>query len=111
MDEYNLSLYWRIMEFWYSDAGQVLLIVITILKAVAMGFVAAVIAEEKKKNKILWFFLGMFFGSIALVILMFITNDYKADDEGHIWICEQCDTENIGETCKNCGAPKSKIIV
>ena len=42
---------------------------------------------------------------------MFITNDYKADDDGHIWICEQCDTENIGETCKNCGAPKSKIIV
>lgn len=51
MDEYNLNLYWRIMEFWYSNAGQVLLIVITILKAVAMGFVAAVIAEEKKKIK------------------------------------------------------------
>lgn len=53
----------------------------------------------------------MFFGSIALVILIFITNDYRVDDEEHIWICEQCETENTGETCKNCGAPKSKIIV
>lgn len=110
MDEYNLSLYWKIMAFWYSDSGEVLLIVITILNSLALGFVASVIAEEKQKNKIFWFFFGMLFGSIALVILMFVSNDDKSDEE-NIWICEQCETENTGKTCKNCGASKSKIII
>ena len=42
---------------------------------------------------------------------MIISYDWKLEKKDEIWICEKCETENTGETCTNCGAAKSKIIV
>ena len=101
----------------FITTGQTIVYIVLILKLVIMGIVTAWIAKEKKENKYIWFFLGCFFDSIALFVLMISKHEGEFDSvklpeaNKGVWICDNCETENTGETCKNCGAPKSKIII
>ena len=104
------TLLWKIEEFLFSEGGRVFLGVIYLIKAIVLGLAASWIATDKKKQ-ILWFVLGLFFGSISLLVLMIISYDWNLEKKNEIWICEKCETENTGNVCKNCGASKSKIIV
>lgn len=105
------DLFYKFIEFEYSKPGQITLIVILLVKAIMIGLVAFWIAEKRKKDRILCFLLAFLFGPIALFIIYIATYDWKPDEENKIWICENCETENTGDICKNCGASKSKIIV
>lgn len=105
------ELLYKFIEFECSKPGRITLIVILLVRAIMIGLVAFWIAEERKKNKILCFLFAFLFGPFALFIIYIATYDWKSGEENKIWICEKCETENTGDICKNCGAPKSKIIV
>lgn len=99
-----------LMDIEYGSTEQYVLYVFLLIKAILMGLITAWIAKEKDKKESVWFAYGFLFGVIAQFVLWLISKD-KYEEEESIWICEECETENTGEVCKNCSAPKSKIIV
>ena len=113
-----------------------LMIFMYILSCIIIAIFTAWIASQKSRSALLWFFLGFFFGFIALLavglapkngenttgylieILKYLKqgklqNENKNDipiakNYGNTWNCKKCGTTNGAAdiSCKGCGAYK-----
>ena len=113
-----------------------LMIFMYILSCIIIAIFTAWIASQKSRSALLWFFLGFFFGFIALLAVGLapkngentagylieilkslkqgkLQNENKNDipiaqNTGSTWYCKKCGTtNNIAEiSCKDCGAYK-----
>ncbi len=80
--------------------------------------IAVEIAEKKNCNSAIWFFLVLFFGIIAFVILLALPNPQSTNSQPNTsssyesatttWICKTCGCRNgdTRNTCYNCNNPK-----
>jgi hypothetical protein len=102
-------------------------VVVIIFYLLANSIFTAWLASEKERSSVLWFFLGLFFGFIALLAIGFAPNGHtyskinanysKIDlsqvapvgnfpiDNSKAWICKKCGATNpdTTDTCKDCG--------
>lgn len=91
-----------------------------------MGIICAIVASNKGRSGIGWFFLGLLLGIIALIIIACLSNKktwitsntnvyYQAQQNSTRsisqetgWICSNCGQSNDldAKFCKGCGKPR-----
>jgi hypothetical protein len=80
---------------------------IFLLSAIFFGIICALIANNKKRNSLLWLIFGSIFGIFALIILLVLPS-YKYDEtptpETH-FRCPDCAELILKQArkCKHCG--------
>ena len=97
--------------------------VVSILVGLVLDVVVAIacvkLADDKGRNKTAWCFLGLFFGVIALIVLVFLSDKVEVEKESvcniaigsvkstvpsNMWLCE-CGASNSlsSDYCTVCG--------